>query len=157
MSVRGIPTDILLRGAKKWNTLFNFSLRSCKRMLWYSSRKEKGILTLNSGCWHWNQMETEMKLQPDTNSKKISLIVPDLQTSFSNYNCTWTYWSFKPPIRTAKRSATERLDGNFSVETSDFDGTLIKQQNRNHISRVSFQITKRTNRNRTQNLLTFEK
>ena len=33
---------------------------------------------------------------------------------------------------TAKGSATERLDGNFSVETSDFDGTLIKQQNRNH-------------------------
>ena len=58
---------------------------------------------------------------------------------------------------TAKGSATERLDGNFSVETSDFDGTLMKQQNRNHISRVSFQITKRTNRNRTQNLLTFEK
>ena len=85
MPVRGIPTDISLRGAKKWNTLFNFSLRSCKRMLWYNSRKEKGILTLNSGCWHWNQMEIEMKLQPDTNSKKISHIVPDLQTSFSNY------------------------------------------------------------------------
>ena len=99
MSVRGIPTDISLRGAKKWNTLFNFSLRSCKRMLWYSSRKEKGILTLNSGCWHRNQMEIEMKLQPDTNSKKISNIVPDLQTTFSNYNCTWTYWSFKPPMR----------------------------------------------------------
>ena len=59
---------------------------------------------------------------------------------------------------TAKGSATERLDGNFSVETSDFDGTLMpEQQNRNQISRVSFQITKRTNRNRTQNLLTFEK
>ena len=29
-----------------------------------------------------------MKLQPDTNSKKISHIVPDLQTSFSNYKCT---------------------------------------------------------------------
>ena len=29
-----------------------------------------------------------MKLQPDTNSKKISNIVPDLQTTFSNYNCT---------------------------------------------------------------------
>ena len=57
-------------------------------MLWYNSRKEKGILTLNSGCWHSNQMEIEMKLQPDTNSKKISHIVPDLQTSFSNYNCT---------------------------------------------------------------------
>ena len=57
-------------------------------MLWCSSRKEKGILTLNSGCWHSNQMEIEMKLQPDTNSKKISHIVPDLQTSFSNYNCT---------------------------------------------------------------------
>ena len=27
-----------------------------------------------------------MKLQPDTISKKISHIVPDLQTSFSNYN-----------------------------------------------------------------------
>ena len=56
-----------------------------------------------------------------------------------------------------KGSATERLDRNFSLETSDFDGTLIKQQNRNQISRVSFRITKRTNRNRTQNLLTFEK
>jgi len=42
---------------------------------------------------------------------------------------------------TAKSSATERLDGNFSSETSDCDGTLIKQQNRNQISRVSFRIT----------------
>ena len=58
---------------------------------------------------------------------------------------------------TAKGSATERLDRNFSLETSDFDGTLIKQQNRNHISRVSFRITKRTNRNRAQNLLTLKK
>ena len=58
---------------------------------------------------------------------------------------------------TAKGFVTERLDGNFSLETSDFDRTLIKQQNRNQISRVSFQITKRTNRNRPQNLLTFEK
>ena len=58
---------------------------------------------------------------------------------------------------TAKGSATEKLDGNFSLETSDCDGTLIKQQNRNQISRVSFRITKRTNRNRTQNLLTFKK
>ena len=58
---------------------------------------------------------------------------------------------------TAKGSATERLDGNFSLETLDFDGTLIKQQNRNQISRVSFRITKRTNRNRTHNLLTFKK
>ena len=99
MSVRGIPTDILLPGAKKWNSLFNFSWHSCHLCFSNSSRKEKGILTLNSGCWHWNEMETEMKLQPDTNSKKISHIVPDIQTSFSNYNCTWTYWSFKPPIR----------------------------------------------------------
>ena len=28
-------------------------------------------------------MEIEMKLQPDTNSKKISHIVPDLQTKLS--------------------------------------------------------------------------
>ena len=31
---------------------------------------------------------------------------------------------------TAKGSVTERLDGNFSLET-DCDGALIKQQNRN--------------------------
>ena len=30
------------------------------------------------------------------------------------------------------------MDGTFSLETSDFDRTLIKQQNRNQISRVSF-------------------
>ena len=119
MSVRGIPTDILLRGVKKWNRLFNFSWHSCHLCFGNNSRKEKGILTLNSGCCHWNQMEIEMKLQPGTNSKKISHIVQDLQTSYLNYKCTWRYWSFKPPIRyqdmepTAKGSATERLDGNF--------------------------------------------
>ena len=58
---------------------------------------------------------------------------------------------------TATGSATERLDGDFSLETSDCDGTLIKQQNRNQISRVSFRITNRTNRNRTQTLLTYKK
>ena len=48
---------------------------------------------------------------------------------------------------TAKGSATERLDRNFSLETSHCDRTLIKQQNRYQISRVSFRITKRTNQN----------
>ena len=37
---------------------------------------------------------------------------------------------------TAKSSATERLDGNFSLETSDCDGTLIKQQNRNQTKHI---------------------
>lgn len=43
---------------------------------------------------------------------------------------------------TAKESATERLDGNFSLETSNCDRTLIKQQNRNQIPRVSFRKPK---------------
>lgn len=43
---------------------------------------------------------------------------------------------------TAKGSATERLDGNFSLETSNCDRTLMKQHDRNQISRVSFRKPK---------------
>ena len=47
----------------------------------------------------------------------------------------------------AADAISAHLDGNFSLETSDCDRTLIKQQNRYQMSRVSFRITKRTNRN----------